>query len=82
MTPELLAALRTPEGLALLADAARLAGGNPLAAASALADHEILMGILESARVHECIALPVTQEEYPIDLLRAEVAEQMRARST
>lgn len=36
MTPELLAALRTPEGLALLADAARLAGGNPLAAASAL----------------------------------------------
>lgn len=81
--------LPPPRGLAHpenYRDLARLVRGerfqHPLAAASALADHEILMGILESARVHECIALPVTQEEYPIDLLRAEVAGQMRARST
>lgn len=58
-------------------DFARLIRGerfvHPLAAASALADHEILIGILESARVHERITFPVAQEAYPVDLMRAEV---------
>lgn len=67
-------------------DFARLIRGErfeqPLAAKSALADHEILIGILESARVHERIAFPVAQEAYPVDLMRAEVRARADAVST
>jgi predicted dehydrogenase len=68
-----------PRGLAYpenYRNLARLVRGetreHPLGAAAALADHEILMAILESARRHERLVLPLKQEVYPVDLMLAE----------
>lgn len=68
-----------PRGLAYpenYRNLARLVRGetqeHPLGIASALADQEILMAILESARRHERLSLPLAQETYPVDLMLAE----------
>ncbi|MGH8017531.1 MAG: hypothetical protein ACREIA_04465 [Opitutaceae bacterium] len=45
---------------------------HPLGVDSALATHEILMAIYESARLHERVHLPLAQESFPLDLILAE----------
>jgi predicted dehydrogenase len=57
------------ESYRLLARQIREGGEHPLSGDSGLADLEVVMAIYESARLRKPVTLPLTQEEYPLEIM-------------